>query len=128
MPQCRYVLVTPARNEQASIGRTIEAVIGQTIKPLKWVIVSDGSVDQTAETVQEFAQSHDFIHLLVIPARAKGDFGSKVRAFQTGLNELRDLDYQFVGNLDADVTFNADYYERMLGHFDRNPRLGVAAG
>jgi len=128
MPQWRYVLVTPARNEQESIGRTIEAVIGQTIKPLRWVIVSDGSVDQTAETVQEFAESHDFIDLVVIPPRAKGDFGSKVRAFHAGLDRLTHLDYEFVGNLDADVTFNADYYESMLGHFERTPRLGVAAG
>src|SRR4051794_3370733 len=128
MPEPSYVLVTPARNEEASIGRTIETVIEQTIKPLKWVIVSDGSVDRTAETVEKFAASHDFIELLVIPPRAKGDFGSKVRAFHTGLDRLSHLNYEFVGNLDADVTFSADYYEKILGHFERHPRLGVAAG
>ena len=129
--QMEYVLVTPARNEEAYIEQTIEAVVSQTIRPQKWVIVSDGSVDRTDEIVAEHARRHDFIHLLRVgePGKAgQKDFGSKVRAFRSGYRQMNGTRHQFVGNLDADITFAPNYFANILEKFKCNPQLGLAGG
>jgi glycosyltransferase involved in cell wall biosynthesis len=120
--------VTPARNEEVYIQRTIEAVVCQTVLPQKWVIVSDGSVDRTDEIVRTYAKKYAFIQLLRAEENGQRDFRSKVRAFQTGYDELEGTSYEFVGNLDADVTFDPDYYDQVLQKFRANPNLGVAGG
>jgi poly-beta-1,6-N-acetyl-D-glucosamine synthase len=123
-----YVLVTPAKNEQAHIERAIEAVVSQTIRPKKWVIVNDGSVDQTEEIVTRAACHHSFIELVRAAGKGQRNFGSKVKAFQAGYCRLKGEAYDFVGNLDADVSFMPDYYEQVLDKFQTNPDLGVAGG
>jgi poly-beta-1,6-N-acetyl-D-glucosamine synthase len=123
-----YTLVTPARNEEACIEGTIEAVVSQTVLPQKWVIVSDGSVDRTDEIVRNYAQKYSFIKLLRIAEKGHRDFRSKVRAFSAGYDQLQGDSFECVGNLDADVTFAPDYYEQVLQKFHANPRLGLAGG
>jgi biofilm PGA synthesis N-glycosyltransferase PgaC len=124
-----YVLVTPARNEDAVIGDTIRSVVAQTVLPRKWIIVSDGSTDRTDEIVLEIAREYKFIMLL---RRSEGGaargFDSKVRAFREGCEQLHNLNYDFIGNLDADVTFAPNYFESVFQQFRANPRLGVAGG
>ena len=124
----KYVLVTPARNEEAYIRETIEAVVNQTHLPERWVIVSDGSTDRTEEIVREYEREHSFITLLCAQGRGKRSFGSKALAFKAGYEIVTGASYEFIGNLDADVTFARTYYERMLEEFSQNPRLGVAGG
>ena len=121
-----YVLITPARNEQAFIEQTITSVIHQTIKPLKWVIVSDGSTDDTDSIVKAYAATHNWIELLRMPDRTGRDFAAKARAFHAGLARLRDLQYDIVGNLDADISFDADYFAFLLDKFEQMPEIGVA--
>jgi poly-beta-1,6-N-acetyl-D-glucosamine synthase len=122
-----YVLITPARNEEELLGQTIQSVLKQTIRPVKWVIVSDGSTDGTEELVRRWAREHDWIELVILPQREERHFAGKVRAFNAGYERVRNLDYAVIGNLDADVTFEEeDHFEFMLGEFARNPRLGVA--
>ena len=121
-----YVLITPARNEAAFIEQTILAVIHQTIKPAKWVIVSDGSKDGTDEVVEKYAREHSWIELLRMPERADRHFGGKARAFNAGRDRLCHLPYDIIGNLDADITFDEDYFEFLLDKFAQNPVLGVA--
>jgi biofilm PGA synthesis N-glycosyltransferase PgaC len=123
-----YVLITPARNEEAFIEKTIQAVIAQTVLPKKWVIVSDGSVDRTDEIVNQYAEKHDFILLVRRSGDQKRNFGSKAKAFEFGYERLKDLEFDFIGNLDADVSFNSTYYESILSRFQDNKRLGVAGG
>ena len=123
-----YVLITPAKNEEACLEQTIAAVLSQSVLPRTWVIVSDGSVDRTDEIAARYARSHGFIRLLRAPARGQRDFGSKARAFQAGYDQVKDTAYDFVGNLDADVSFGPDYYERILDRFRANPGLGIAGG
>src|SRR3989442_7079497 len=122
----RYVLVSPARNEAKFIGRTIDAVVSQTIRPLKWVIVSDGSTDGTDDLVRKRAVDHAWIELVRTPERKERDFAGKVNAFNAGYARLKGLEYDIIGNLDADVSFEPDYIECLLGKFVENPRLGVA--
>jgi glycosyltransferase involved in cell wall biosynthesis len=121
-----YVLITPARNEAAFIEQTVKSVVGQTVLPAKWVIVSDGSTDGTDGIVKEYAAEHRWIELVRMPERKERHFAGKVQAFNAGYEKVKDLNYDIIGNLDADITFEEDYMSFLLGKFAENPELGVA--
>ncbi|MEO0250368.1 MAG: glycosyltransferase family 2 protein, partial [candidate division WOR-3 bacterium] len=122
----RYVLITPARNEAAFIELTIRSVIGQTVLPLKWVIVSDGSTDGTDEIVKRYAARHDWIEVKRMPERKERHFAGKVLAFNAGYERVKDLEFDIIGNLDADISFDdPEYFEFLLGKFAQEPELGV---
>lgn len=123
-----YVLITPARNEEAYIEATIKAVIGQTILPMKWIIVSDGSTDRTEAIVQSYSRAYDFIELVTAAGLNQRSFGSKALAFKAGYERLGGVPYDFVGNTDADVSFDSDYYRYVLEEFEKQPNLGIAGG
>jgi glycosyltransferase involved in cell wall biosynthesis len=123
-----YVLVTPARNESATIGETIRSVLAQTLLPKEWVIVSDGSTDGMDDIVQRHADLHPFIRLLRREPQSGRNFAAVVYATEAGLNALRFLHYDFIGLLDADVRFKPDYFETLISRFASNPRLGLAGG
>ena len=123
-----YILITAARNEEAYIEKTILSVIAQTILPAKWAIVSDGSTDRTDEIVKQYADSHNFIQLLHKSTDQERNYGAKAKALKLGYEQLANLEYDFVGNLDADVSFEPIYYEKALSKFDANELLGVAGG
>lgn len=120
-----YVLITPARNEAALIERTIKDVVAQTIRPIRWVIVSDGSTDGTDEIVRQYAAHHDWIELVRMPERKERHFAGKVHAFNAGYARVKHLHYDVIGSLDADITFRPDYIEFLLRKFAENPLLGV---
>jgi glycosyltransferase involved in cell wall biosynthesis len=128
MSETGYVLVTPARNEAAVIGATIEAVLSQTLPPRRWVIVSDASTDGTDDIVRQYAAGSNCIRFLRRERDGARDFGAKVHAIRAGTELLQGEAYGYLGNLDADVTFEAEYFERLLERFAANPRLGVAGG
>jgi biofilm PGA synthesis N-glycosyltransferase PgaC len=121
----RYVLVTPARNEAAFIEQTIKSVVAQTIRPVKWVIVSDGSTDGTNDVVRPFVAEHEWIELVTLPERAQRNFAGKVAAFNTGQARVAGLEYDVIGNLDADVTFDENYFSFLLGKLAEDPTLGL---
>jgi glycosyltransferase involved in cell wall biosynthesis len=125
-----YVVITPARNEEAHIERLIESVVAQTVRPRRYVIVSDGSTDRTDEIVQRLADEHDFITFVRAgdEAGAGKNFGSKVLAFNAGYRKLDGLTYDYIGNLDADVSFGPDYFETLMLRFEADPDLGLAGG
>ena len=122
----RYVLITPARNEEAVIEKALQSVISQTVLPLKWIIVSDGSTDGTDDLVKRFMTDHDWIELLRMPEHADRHFAAKVMCFMAGYERLKPLSFDVIGNLDADISFGGDYIEYLLNRFDENPGLGVA--
>jgi glycosyltransferase involved in cell wall biosynthesis len=121
-----YVLITPARNEERFIGATIESVISQTLLPRTWVIVSDGSTDGTDSIVKTYAARHDWIRLVRRPEHAERHFAAKARSFNAGYETLAGESYDVIGNLDADITFEKDYFEFLLGKFADDAGLGVA--
>jgi biofilm PGA synthesis N-glycosyltransferase PgaC len=121
-----YVLITPARNEEAFIENTLRSVCAQTQRPLRWVIVDDGSNDRTAEIVQRYAKQHDWIELVQRPPHLDRSFAGKVHAFNAGLARVQPLSFEVLGNLDADVSFDPDYLEFLLQKFAEDLRLGVA--
>jgi glycosyltransferase involved in cell wall biosynthesis len=123
-----YVLITSARNEEAVIRETLESVAAQTQLPLRWVVVDDGSTDRTAAIVKEYCERHAWIDLVSRPSRADRSFAGKANAVNMALERIRatGLEFEVVGNLDADVSFEADYMEFLLAKFAENPKLGVA--
>jgi glycosyltransferase involved in cell wall biosynthesis len=121
-----YVLITPARNEAAFIQKTLDSVVQQTVPPLKWVIVNDGSTDNTASIVEQYTARYDWIEIVNLPTRKERHFAAKVHAFNAGQERVKGLDYEVIGNLDSDVSFDKDHFEFLLTKFKNEPRLGVA--
>jgi poly-beta-1,6-N-acetyl-D-glucosamine synthase len=123
-----YCLMTAAYNEEENIARTIDSVLSQTLLPKRWVIVSDGSVDRTDEIVNTYADKHDFIRFLRMKRAPGRSFGRKVLALRAGCELLGDLKFDFIGNLDADVSVEATYFEDLMARFESNPSLGIVGG
>ena len=121
-----YVLITPARNEEAFIGKTIESMIRQSVLPMRWVIVNDGSTDNTGNIVKQYLPHHRWIELVEIPQRQDRSFAKKVHSFNAGYERVKELNYAIVGNVDADISFDDDHFEFLLGKFRDDPSLGVA--
>lgn len=121
-----YVLITPARNEEAFVQKTIESMIHQTHLPLKWVIVDDGSMDRTAEIVSRYLPQYSWMEMVQMPQRRDRSFAAKVSAFNAGYERVKHLPYEIIGNMDADVSFERDHYEFLTAQFAEDPSLGVA--
>lgn len=121
-----YVLITPARNEEKYIETTIRSVVEQTYLPKKWVVVSDGSTDSTDAIVQQYAASFSWIELVRIPAREDRSFAAKVRCFNAGYERVKEMEFDIIGNLDADISFENTYFEFLMSRFAENLGLGVA--
>jgi glycosyltransferase involved in cell wall biosynthesis len=125
-PHLAYVLITPARNEADFIEKTIESMIHQTIPPIKWVIVDDGSTDSTPEIVGRYLDRYPWIALIQRPQRLDRSFAGKVQAFNAGFERVKHLPYEVIGNLDADISFEKDHFEFLLTRFSQDRGLGVA--
>lgn len=126
MHNLNYVLITPARNEEAHIEKTIESVVSQTLLPKKWIIVSDGSTDGTDGIVSKYTAGNTWIELIRMPDERDRSFAAKVSCFNAGYQKIRDIKYDIVGNLDADISFEEDYFKFLLNKFAQIRDLGVA--
>ena len=125
----RYVLLTAAKDEEACIEEVLASIIRQTVRPLAWVIIDDGSSDQTASIIERVAVAHPFIHLQSAGSRQGRNFGSQYKAIMAAYSLAKTLEFDFVGVLDADqAPEREDYHESIFKEFDRNSRLGVASG
>jgi poly-beta-1,6-N-acetyl-D-glucosamine synthase len=120
-----YVIVTPARNEAQFIEFTLQSVITQTVRPLRWVIVSDGSTDGTDAIVTRYVAEYPWIELVRMPERAERNFAGKVLAYNAGYARVKDLDYQVIASLDADISFDPDYFQFLLTKLANDPLLGL---
>lgn len=124
-----YVLITPAHNEEANIERLVHSVIAQTILPKKWIILDDASTDRTGEIMARYDSQHDFIISRRLNRREIPSYYiRRTLVVLQGYEELKKLEFDFLGVLDADITVKPTYYEQLLTEFDRNLKLGVASG
>ncbi len=123
---CAYLLITPARNEEGSIEKTIQSMIFQTVLPVRWVIVSDGSTDRTDEIVKRYITQYQWIELIRMPEHRDRQFAAKVQCINAGYERVKGIEYEIIGCLDADISFEKDYLEFLLGKFVEMPELGVA--
>jgi poly-beta-1,6-N-acetyl-D-glucosamine synthase len=122
----KYILITAARNEGSFIKKTLDSVVTQTALPERWIIVDDGSTDRTAEIVESYTKRHPWIQLLRRPRRVDRNFAGKVQAVTAGLDQARSLEFEIIGNLDADISFEPDYMEFLLQRLSEDGELGVA--
>ncbi len=120
--------MTAAYNEEDHIEKTIQSVLSQTLLPRRWVIVSDNSTDRTDQIVKNYAEKYDFIRLLRVAKKEGHNFGAKVIALRKGEELLRGIGYEFIGNLDGDLSLESSYFEELTNHFVAHPELGIASG
>ena len=120
-----YILITSARNEAGFIELTIKSVIAQVVRPLRWIIVSDGSTDGTDDIVRKYMTEHPWIELLRMPERRERHFAGKVLAFNAAYAHVKDLAYQVIGSLDADISFDPEYFAFLLQKLASDHTLGL---
>lgn len=123
-----YVLITPARNEARYLPGVIDSIVNQACRPVRWVIVSDGSTDGTNEIAAKAAAVHPFIRFVETQNNGQRSFGSKARAFASGATYLDGASFSYIGNLDADITLDPHYYKQIISRMETNPKLGVTSG
>src|SRR5437667_10805748 len=121
----KYVLITPAHNEERFITKTLESMAAQTLLPERWIIVNDGSVDKTADIAADYAQRFPWIQLVHRSPRLDRHFGAKVHAFNAGLERVGSIDFDVIGNLDADISFDPEYLSFLMRKFSEDSKLGV---
>ena len=124
-----YIVVTPVRDEKDYVERTIESMLGQTHRPLRWVVVDDGSKDGTSQLLDDRLGSLDWVtvvHRADRGFRAAG--GGVVDAFYAGFDPVANLEWEFVVKLDGDLSFAPDYFSRCFDRFEREPELGIGGG
>lgn len=125
----KYIIITPAYNEAEYIKRTIKGVLVQSLLPYKWIIVDDGSTDDTAKIIQQYAEDYKWIQYLYRAKQpSQSYYASNVFATMAGYELVRNLNYDFLAVLDADISLPKDYYKRIFDRFSKDKKLGVASG
>lgn len=123
-----YAVVTPARNEEENLARLGEAMVNQTLAPVRWVIVENGSSDRTLDVARALEAAHPYIRVIqTAPAPAYERTSAYMRAFHAGVDALDELG-DLVVKLDADVSLDPDYFEGLATAFFGQPELGIASG
>ena len=126
----KYVLISPVHNEERHIDGLVGSVVSQTVRPQLWLLVNDASSDATGSMIARYSTKYDFIqHIDLQRTGMNTYYGRKVLVFQAGYRTIKDRgDYDFIGNLDADVLMKPTYYENILREFAKDPALGIAGG
>lgn len=134
MDMKNYILVTPCKNEEESLPKLAESVINQTMKPKVWVIVDDGSTDRTPEILQELTAGQSWIKTIRLNEKPR-DLGIHVaHVYQTGFDHAinfcadKNIEYQYIGSVDADIILDSDYFESLINEFEINQDLGICSG
>jgi biofilm PGA synthesis N-glycosyltransferase PgaC len=123
------VIIAPVRDEADLIRITLDSVVAQTCRPVEWVIVDDGSRDNTADIVRSYAEKYDFIRLVQRPDRGfRKVGGGVVAAFKYGMTQILHQDYRYIAKLDGDMSFGPHYLERMFEQFDKDQKLAAVSG
>jgi glycosyltransferase involved in cell wall biosynthesis len=124
-----YVIVSPVKDEEKYVETTISAVIRQTVKPLRWIIVDDGSRDGTGEILRRYSERFPWIEVLRLERDSKRRLGiAEIRAFDCGYRLVENLTHDFVVKLDCDLDLPEDYFEKLIARFREDDRLGIASG
>lgn len=125
----KLVIITPVRDEAEYIEFTINSILSQTLLPVKWVIVNDGSRDNTDKIVKAYSKKARFIEYLGLPDRGYRKPGAGVvEAFYAGFKKVENLNYQILSKMDGDLEFAPDTLEEICKAFTNDPMLGIAGG
>lgn len=129
MSDRRYCLITPCRDEARFGRRTLEAITRQSIPPARWIIVDDGSRDETPAILAEYAARFPYIQILRRKDRGDRKLGGGViDAFYDGYAAIDPRDYPYVCKLDLDLDIPPRYFETLMRRMEENPRIGTCSG
>lgn len=124
-----YVIISPVRNEAQFLEAAIASVVAQTVRPRLWVLVDDGSSDETGRIIEAAARDHEWIKAVRRADRGSRRAGSGVmEAFYDGYRLVEGESWQFMVKLDGDLSFGPDYFEQCFEIFHAEPRLGIGGG
>lgn len=124
-----YVIITPVRNEEKHIEKTIISVISQTRLPIKWVIVNDGSTDNTRSIIEGYVDKYKWIKIVNrIDRGFRKSGGGVIEAFYDGYDQVKNINWDYIVKLDGDLKFEENYFEQCLQKFDVDPALGIGGG
>ncbi len=127
--EINYVVITPVRNEEKFIRKTLQSMASQTVLPEQWIIVDDGSKDKTGDIIKEFSRTYSWIEIVNKEDRGYREPGTGViEAFYEGYKLIRPANWQFLVKLDGDLSFGSDYFEGCLRQFQSQPKLGIGGG
>ncbi|MFA6925325.1 MAG: glycosyltransferase family 2 protein [Bacteroidales bacterium] len=127
----KYVIITPVYNEENYIKFTLESVINQTLLPIEWIIVDDGSIDNSSKIIKEYIKGKNWIKYINIIKDGKEKYSSGAnvaRAVNKGIENISDNNFDFIVKLDADLTLPNDYFEKISSHFIENNKIGICGG
>ena len=130
----RYIVVTPCKNEGKNLPDLIESVVVQTVRPTLWVIVDDGSTDDTPHITEGVAEKYDWIHVLRLSEGGRdlglhlADVMNKGFDYAISYCEENEIEYSYLGNLDGDLTLPPTFYENLMREFENDSTIGVASG
>ena len=132
---CKYIIVTPCKNEGKNLPNLIKSVTSQSIKPVLWVIVDDGSNDDTPQILEEAKAKYGWIKSIRLDGIRKRDLGPHFasvikRGFDFAIEycERNGIEYNYLCILDADIILESTFYENIIKEFEKDPRLGIASG
>lgn len=129
IPSRRYALISPCRDEAPYIQVTIDSVAAQTIRPTKWIIIDDNSVDDTPELLAEAASKYPFIEVLRRDRSGERRVGPAViEAFYAGFQTINPDDYDYICKFDMDLEIPPNYFELLIQRMEANPRIGTCSG
>lgn len=125
----RYIVITPARNEEENIPHTIRSMAAQSVRPTRWIIVNDGSTDRTGEMIDAAGREHDWITPLHRADRGfRKQGGGVIDTFYDGYDQIPSESWDFLVKFDADLSFESDYFDLCFAKFASNPKLGIGGG
>jgi len=128
-PGLRYVLISPCRNEADYMRQTLDSVVAQSVRPAEWVIVDDGSTDDTPRILAEYAARHDWIRIVTRADRGHRAVGPGViDAFYTGYAAIEPERYDFLCKLDLDLRLPPRYFEILMQRMNADPRIATCSG
>jgi len=130
----QYIIVTPAKDEEKNLPNLIHSVITQTFKPVVWVIVDDGSIDNTPEIIREAQEKYDWIQSVHLEKHPR-DIGKRYAHvcnigfdFAIKYCEEHNIQYEYIGIVDADIVLESEFFNKLIEEFEKNPKLGIASG
>jgi glycosyltransferase involved in cell wall biosynthesis len=125
----KIVIISPVRNEEKFISGTIAAIVNQSLRPVEWIIVDDGSTDQTASIIKQAAKKYNWIKYVQKPDRGERAVGpGVVETFDYGYQRLQTSDWNYICKLDGDLELDKVYFETLVEYFERDQFLGSASG
>jgi biofilm PGA synthesis N-glycosyltransferase PgaC len=125
----RYVLISPCRNEADVMRQTLQSVVGQSIRPAKWVIVDDGSTDATPDILAEYVSQYDWIEVVTRQDRGARSVGPGViEAFYAGYENINPQEYDYLCKLDLDLRLPSGYFEGLIQRMEADPRIATCSG